>query len=302
MTMRYHPAQRSLRFCRWCQTRSYLGGGRCANGDCLRLAVAVATIAERGHNSAAAGGEEHGAEWRHGPVRTQEPATPTVCTCGFCGAHWMHWGWRCDHAGVAYMASGRKVNLHHGARYVLAESLGVPPGLLCRRANTIVVAKTPGFIMSPAWEIECRVLERVGILPVEYYTDMIVMWSENYDVQIGMDSSVIVGGDVAFDLEKRDIVKIDYIVGHRPIVFHSGWIGCAPVCLTMGSDYRFAPNLVLLRAAPFAFSVRNYSWLGRRGGRCAKAMWHICARWRARRAVKAAPPRPRVRQRAMSGA
>ena len=141
--------------------------------------------------------------------------------------------------------------------------------------------------MSPAWEIDCRVLERVGILPVEYYTDMIVMWSENYDVQIGMDSSVIVGGDVAFDLEKRDIVKIDYIVGHRPIVFHSGWIACAPVCLTMGSDYRFAPNLVLLRAAPFAFSVRNYRWLGRRGGRCAKAMWHMCARWRARRAAKA---------------
>ena len=187
------------------------------------------------------------------------------------------------------MASGRKVNLHHGARFVLAESLGVPPGLLCRRANTIVVAKTSGFIMSPAWEIECRVLERVGILPVEYYTDMIVMWSENYDVQIGMDSSVIVGGDVAFDLETRDIVKIDYIVGHRPIVFHSGWIGCAPVCLTMGSDYRFAPNLVLLRAAPLAFSVRNYRWepRGRRGGRCSKAMWHMCARWRARRAAKA---------------
>ena len=150
MTMRYHPAQRSLRFCRWCQTRFYLGGGRCANGDCLRLAVAVATIAERGHNSAAAGGEEHGAEWRHGPVRTQEPATPTVCACGFCGYYWKHWGWRCDHAGVAYMASGRRVNLHHGARFVLAESLGVPPGLLCRRANTIVVAKTSGFIMSPA--------------------------------------------------------------------------------------------------------------------------------------------------------
>ena len=155
------------------------------------------------------------------------------------------------------MASGRRVNLHHGARFVLAESLGVSPGLLCRRANTIVVAKTPGFIMSPAWEIDCRVLERVGILPVEYYTDMIVMWSENYDVQIGMDSSVIVGGDVAFDLEKRDIVKIDYIVGHRPIVFHSGWIACAPVCLTLGRDYRFAPNLVLLRAAPFAFSVSS---------------------------------------------
>ena len=189
------------------------------------------------------------------------------------------------------MASGRKVNLHHGARFVLAESLGVPPGLLCRRANTIVVAKTSGFIMSPAWEIDCRVLGRVGILPVEYYTDMIVMWSENYDVQIGMDSSVIAGGDVAFDLETRDIVKIDYIVGHRPIVFHSGWIGCAPVCLTMGSDYRFAPNLVLLRAAG-----------SRRGGRCSKAMRHVCARWRARRAVKAAPPRPRVRERAMSGA
>ena len=291
--MRYHPAQRSLRFCRWCQTRSYLGGGRCANGDCLRLTFAVATIAERGHNSAATGGEEHGAEWRHGPVRTQEPATPTVCTCGFCGAHWMHWGWRCDHAGVAYMASGRSVNLHHGARFVLAESLGVPPGLLCRRANTIFVAKTSGFILFPGWEIDGDggVLGRVGILPVEYYTDMIVTFFEHYGVQIGMDSSVIVGGDVAFDLETRDIVKIDYIVGHRPIVFHSGWIGCAPVCLTMGSDYRFAPNLVLLRAAG-----------SRRGGRCSKAMWHMCARWRARRAVKAAPPRPRVRERAMSGA
>ena len=226
------------------------------------------------------------------------------------------------------MASGRRVNLHHGARFVLAESLGVPPGLLCRRANTIFVAKTSGFIISRAMETgdgslydikigdlgsvvisrametHWEVLGRVGILPVEYYTDMIATFSEHYGVQIGMDSSVIVGGDVAFDLETRDIVKIDYIVGHRPIVFHSGWIGCAPVCLTMGSDYRFAPNLVLLRAAPLPRSVGNYRWesIGRKGGRCSKAMWHMCARWRARRAVRAAPPRPRVRDQAMSGA
>ena len=168
------------------------------------------------------------------------------------------------------MASGRRVNLHHGARFVLAESLGVPPGLLGRRANTIFVAKTSGFIISRAWEMYCRVLGRVGILPVEYYTDMIATLSEHYGVQIGMDSSVIVDRDVAFDLETRDIVKIDYFVGRRPIVFHSGWIGCAPVCLTMGSDYRFAPNLVLLRAAG-----------SRRGGRCSKAMRHVCARWKA---------------------
>ena len=124
-------------------------------------------------------------------------------------------------------------------------------------------------------------LEEVGILPVEYYTDMIVTWSNHCDVQIGMDSSVIVGGDVAFDLETRDIVKINYIVGHRPIVFHSGWIGFAPVCLTWGHDYRFAPNLVLLRP--------EWEPMGRKGGRCSKAMKHMCARWRARRAVRAAP-------------
>ena len=168
------------------------------------------------------------------------------------------------------MASGRKVNLHHGARYVLAESLGVPPGLLCRRANTIVVAKTSGFIMSPAWEIDCRVLERVGILPVEYYTDMIFTFFLHQVVRIGMDSSVKLDGDIAFDLEMRDIVHIDYFSGSHFICFDSGWIGCAPVCFTMRSDYRFVPNLVLIRAAG-----------SRRGGRCSKAMRHVCARWKA---------------------
>jgi len=167
------------------------------------------------------------------------------------------------------MASGRSVNLHHGARFVLAESLGVPPGLLCRRANTIFVAKTSGFIISPGLEMNCGVRGRVGILPVEYYTDMIVTFFEHYGVQIGMDSSVILGGDIAFDLETRDIVHIDYFSGRYLIFFDSGGVGCAPVCLTAGSDYRFAPNLVLLRAAG-----------SRRGGRCSKAMWHVCARWR----------------------
>ena len=112
------------------------------------------------------------------------------------------------------MASGRRVNLHHGARFVLAESLGVPPGLLCRRANTIFVAKTSGFIISRAMETDWGVLGRVGILPVEYYTDMmIVTFFEHYGVQIGMDSSVILGGDIAFDLETRDIVHIVFYRG-----------------------------------------------------------------------------------------
>ena len=169
------------------------------------------------------------------------------------------------------MASGRRVNLHHGARFVLAESLGVPPGLLCRRANVIVVAKTSGFIISRAMETYSGVLGRVGILPVEYYTDMIVTFFEHKpSVQIGMDSSVILDGDIAFDLETRDVVHIDYFSGSHLICFDSGWIGCAPVCLTMGSDYRFAPNLVLIRAAG-----------SRRGGRCSKAMRHVCARWKA---------------------
>ena len=86
------------------------------------------------------------------------------------------------------MASARRVNLHHGARFVLAENLGVPPGLLYRRANTIFVAKTSGFIISWAMETDRGVLGRVGILPVEYYTDMIVTFFEHYGVQIGMDS------------------------------------------------------------------------------------------------------------------
>ena len=167
-----------FRFCRWCKTRSYIGGGRCANDTCRSNCKAGCRVCYHCRTWSYLGGgrcanhvcrrfgvqeqvgAEHGAEWRHWPVRTQEPATPTVCTCGFCGAHWMQWGWRCDHAGVAYMASGRRVNSYQGARLGLAESLGVPPGLLCRRANTMVVAKTSGFLMSPAWEIDCRVLER----------------------------------------------------------------------------------------------------------------------------------------------
>ena len=154
-------------------------------------------------------------------------------------------------------------------------------------ANTIFVAKTSGFILDTRLS---GVIGRVGILPAEYYTDMIVTLFDHYGVQIGMDSSVILDGDIAFDLETRDIVKIDYFSGRHLIFFDSGWIGCAPVCLTMGSDYRFAPNLVLLRAAPPALSLHDYRWepRGRRGGRCSKAMWHVCARWRARRAVKAA--------------
>ena len=80
-----------------------------------------------------------------------EPATPSArdsCTCGFCCSEWMLRGWRCFHAGVPYMASGRRVNLYPGARSDLAESLGVPPGCLCRRATLILVAKTSGCLLS----------------------------------------------------------------------------------------------------------------------------------------------------------
>ena len=106
---------------------------------------------------------------------------------------------------------------------------------------------------------------------------MILKVYHHDEVQTGRGSSVVLDGEVESDLESRGVVHIDYSSGCHRVYFAPGWIGCAPVCLTGCYDYWFAPNLVLLRAAG-----------SRRGGRCSKPMWHVCARWRARRAFKAA--------------
>ena len=198
-----------------------------------------------------------------------------LCSCGFCGPNWSRMGWRCHHTGVAHMVSGRGVELYHGARSDLAERLGVPPGFLCRRADTIIVAKTPCDGSNGG---------NVGLLPVEYYTDTILKLF-TLGLQIGNDNSVILDGDIVFDLESRNVEHIDYFSGYHHIFFKSGWTTCAPICLTMRSEYLFAHNLVLLRAAPSTLGWRAAQ--SRRGGRCSRAMWHVCARWRARRAVKA---------------
>ena len=88
------------------------------------------------------------------------------CTSCFNGSDWMLRGCRCWHAAVAYMASGRRVDLYPGARSDLARSLGVPPGCLCRRATAILVARTSGILQSKLGHILDR--PEVGALPLEY--------------------------------------------------------------------------------------------------------------------------------------
>ena len=107
------------------------------------------------------------------------------------------------------MASGRRVNLYAGARSDLAESLGVPPGCLCRRATLILVAKTSGCIHSKMGHIFDH-KPKVGALPLEYYDERIFDLYDSRGIQIGNDSSIILDGDIAFDLETRKPIAIDY--------------------------------------------------------------------------------------------
>ena len=104
------------------------------------------------------------------------------------------------------MASGRRVDLYPGARSDLAKSIGVPPGCLCRRATAILVAKTSGILQSKMGHIYDR--PELGALPLEYYGDTIFELYESRGIQIGNDSSIILDGDIAFDLDSRKPIAI----------------------------------------------------------------------------------------------
>ena len=51
---------------------------------------------------------------------------------------------------------------------------------------------------------------KVGALPLEYYGDTIFELYDSRGIQIGNDSSIILDGDIAFDLDSRKPIAIDY--------------------------------------------------------------------------------------------
>ena len=126
----------------------------------------------------------------------QTPDEPSWCRCGLCCIFWEKDGWACDGADVAYLASGRKLDLGPGCRETIAAHYGVPPGFVGRYGRSLCIGPCLGKGYVPLelvqtflpWDMY-RHNQLVPILPLEYYSHSVVDLMFR-DLFIGADGSV----------------------------------------------------------------------------------------------------------------